>query len=294
MDVPAPRVFLSHSSLDDGIVKTIAEELGRRRIEVWYDDWEIKVGDSIVERVFDGLGASDTLIVVLSPNSVRSRWVREELNTMMMRKLSEHGIRILPVLISDCEVPLPLLQLRYADFRRDFAKGISDVLDSLLPLHRIWQALSDQFKEFNEACARILNSVASENIASDLFGLHTNLQTAVNLRTELEARKAGLSLKTRDLFDQIDLLAGRGLDVRDATWNRLVKFRSTWSHETQTPYTSLRAAFGLLAGMAPENSEKEHNLRRIANSNLESLRKLMEKLCFESHASLIDSRDTTP
>jgi len=94
-----PRVFVSHSSKDKGFVQNFSLDLRRLGFTVWYDDWGIAIGDSIVEKVFEGLNSSDTLIIVLSPNSIDSRWVREELNTAVMRRLSENDIRILPVLI---------------------------------------------------------------------------------------------------------------------------------------------------------------------------------------------------
>lgn len=94
-----PRVFISHSSHDKQFVQYLARELRWFEFDVWYDEWEIAIGDSIVEKVFAGLDASDTLIVVLSPVSVESRWVKEELSTAVMRRISENDIRILPILI---------------------------------------------------------------------------------------------------------------------------------------------------------------------------------------------------
>ncbi len=73
------RVFVSHSSKDQQFVDQFASELRRFGFDVWYDQWEIAVGDSIVEKVFEGLEASDTLVIVLSTASIGSRWVKEEL-----------------------------------------------------------------------------------------------------------------------------------------------------------------------------------------------------------------------
>src|ERR1017187_7399296 len=60
-----PRVFISHTSSDKSFVRRLAEELRTYNFRVWYDEWEVGIGDSIVEKVFEGLAASDALIVVL-------------------------------------------------------------------------------------------------------------------------------------------------------------------------------------------------------------------------------------
>jgi hypothetical protein len=55
---------------------------------VWFDEWEILPGDSLEEKVFDeGLKNADTMVIVLSGNSVDKPWVREELNAGRMRLL---------------------------------------------------------------------------------------------------------------------------------------------------------------------------------------------------------------
>jgi hypothetical protein len=45
-----------------------------------------------------------------------------------MRQLKDRAIRILPVLIEDCDVPLLLDDIKYADFRLDYNKGFTSLL----------------------------------------------------------------------------------------------------------------------------------------------------------------------
>jgi len=51
--IPAlpPRVFISYSHADREFVAKLAGDLARNRIVVWWDEWEIKVGDSLLFRV---------------------------------------------------------------------------------------------------------------------------------------------------------------------------------------------------------------------------------------------------
>src|SRR5207237_813113 len=105
--------------------------------------------------VFDGLAESDTLIVMLSAASVRSRWVREELNSAIMRRLSDNGIRILPILIETCNIPLALKHIKYADFRKKREEALFRLVDSLAPGRMIWKSLEHLYDHFCLLCEQI-------------------------------------------------------------------------------------------------------------------------------------------
>ncbi len=66
-------VFVSHSSADGVIAERVAMGLRAMGYNSWYAEWELKAGDSIVERIQAALSASDVLIVVLSPRFCRLR-----------------------------------------------------------------------------------------------------------------------------------------------------------------------------------------------------------------------------
>ncbi|NWA31504.1 MULTISPECIES: toll/interleukin-1 receptor domain-containing protein [unclassified Pseudomonas] len=114
----APKVFVSHASEDKlGFVMPFAERLISNGIDAWVDKWEIKVGDSLVKKIFEeGLGAAQAVIVVLSKHSVNKPWVREELDLAVVNKISE-GTRIIPVVLDDCEVPQALKSTKWVSFK---------------------------------------------------------------------------------------------------------------------------------------------------------------------------------
>ena len=100
-----PKVFLSHASEDKAFVLDFAARLRRRGVDVWLDRWEILPGDSFVDRIFEeGIARAQAIIVVLSRHSVAKPWVREELNVAVVRRI-DAAIRLIPVVIDDCEVP---------------------------------------------------------------------------------------------------------------------------------------------------------------------------------------------
>ncbi len=120
-----PKVFISHSSADKQFVRKLVDDLKIQNIPVWFDESDILVGDSIVQKINTALSESDYLIVVLSRTSVESAWVKNELDYALMEEKSKDSIVILPVKIDDCEIP-PLLRSRlYADFSRDYASGLA-------------------------------------------------------------------------------------------------------------------------------------------------------------------------
>lgn len=93
------KVFISHTSDDHEFVLVLAKKLKDDGIDVWIDDWELDVGDSIVKKISEGLQKSSFLIVVLSKYSIKSEWVLRELNSTLMRQLGRDHIVILPVLL---------------------------------------------------------------------------------------------------------------------------------------------------------------------------------------------------
>ncbi len=125
------RVFISHSSKDRDFVIRLASDLEGAGHSVWYAEWEIKVGDSIVQKINQGLAESGYLLIVLSPNSATSRWVQQELNTALIKQLNHRDVTVLPVLWRDCRIPLLLQDIKYADFREDYSTGLQELLDVL-------------------------------------------------------------------------------------------------------------------------------------------------------------------
>lgn len=112
-----PTVFLSHSSRDKKFVRNLAQFLQAKGIRVWVDEAEILVGDSLIEKLRSGLDAASHVLAVLSKNSVASRWVRKELDVAMNQEIEGHRVRVLPILLEDCELPGFLKGKVYADFR---------------------------------------------------------------------------------------------------------------------------------------------------------------------------------
>lgn len=101
-----PKVFVSHASEDkERFVLRFAERLRQKGIDAWLDKWEMLPGDSLVDKIFEeGIKEAKAVIVVLSKYSVEKPWVKEELNAAFVKRVN-HGSKLIPVVIDDCDVP---------------------------------------------------------------------------------------------------------------------------------------------------------------------------------------------
>lgn len=132
----AERVaFLSHSSKDKAIIRQIAADLSAEGIAVWLDEQRIHVGDSIPEKIAQGLAQSDFFLIALSENSVGSEWVKRELNNALVHEISKRKIAILPLKLSPCEIPVLISDKKYADFSESYRDGLEAVIAAIKAKH---------------------------------------------------------------------------------------------------------------------------------------------------------------
>lgn len=99
-DAPAEigyDAFISHASEDkEKLVKPLARTLDNMGFRVWYDEFELRVGDSLRQSIDRGLINSRYGIVVLSPAFFAKNWPQYELNGLTAREMDGHKV-ILPV-----------------------------------------------------------------------------------------------------------------------------------------------------------------------------------------------------
>ncbi len=125
------KIFISHSAKDRDEARNIATKLKNSNLDVWYDEWSLQAGDSLVNKIEKGIADSNTLIVLLSKESMRSRWVKSEINAFLNRSLSERNISIIPVFLEKVLMP-PLLKDRlYVDLTKDPEVGLARLIRQL-------------------------------------------------------------------------------------------------------------------------------------------------------------------
>ena len=90
-------VFISHATEDkDEIVRPLVDALIARGVRVWYDDFELRIGDSLRGKIDEGLANSRYGIVVLSHAFFQKNWTQYELNALVAREMADKPV-ILPL-----------------------------------------------------------------------------------------------------------------------------------------------------------------------------------------------------
>jgi hypothetical protein len=96
-DVGAYDVFISHASEDkDSIVRSLAESLQGKGLTVWYDEFTLRIGDSLRRKIDAGLARSRVGLVVISPFFIKKGWTNYELDGIVTRSVSGEQI-LLPI-----------------------------------------------------------------------------------------------------------------------------------------------------------------------------------------------------
>jgi len=128
-------VFISYSRKDKTFVRKLAYDLCEAGHTIWFDEGEIRIGDSLVNKISDAIGSVDFVIAIISSTSINSQWVKKELDLASNREIDENGGIILPIRLDNVELPGFLKGKCYADYRNeaDYHQVLSALLSRLGP-----------------------------------------------------------------------------------------------------------------------------------------------------------------
>jgi hypothetical protein len=125
------NVFVSHRKIDDLLAEKLAEEIRRAGHQVWFDEWEINVGDSIVGRMNEGLEGAAYVVLCYSSSGVTSPWIAQEWMPTLARQLGGRPVKILPVVLTGGLPPAILADLKAADLVSDWDAGVKQLLRAI-------------------------------------------------------------------------------------------------------------------------------------------------------------------
>lgn len=90
-------VFISHASEDkQEVAKPLAEALIERGLKVWYDEFELKIGDSLRRKIDQGLVKSNFGVVIISRSFIKKGWTNYELDGLITRSMTGEQ-QLLPI-----------------------------------------------------------------------------------------------------------------------------------------------------------------------------------------------------
>lgn len=120
-----PKVYLAHAKEDADMVRPLAEYLMANGVETWFDEWEIDDGESLRQKMEEGLGAMTHFVVILTPTSIKKPWVNREIDVGLVRLVGGQS-RMVPLRIGvemkDLSPFLQTIMCREIDLASDDAR----------------------------------------------------------------------------------------------------------------------------------------------------------------------------
>ena len=93
--------FISYSSKDDAFAQRLHADLQQQGVRCWFAPEDLKIGDKFRTRIDESIRIYDKLMVVLSENSIRSRWVEEEVEAAFEKEDKQKKLVLLPIRLDD-------------------------------------------------------------------------------------------------------------------------------------------------------------------------------------------------
>lgn len=209
-----PKVFISHATEDkERFVLDFAAKLRTKGVDAWLDKWEMLPGDSLVDKIFEeGIKNAKAVIVVLSNNSVTKRWIREELDAAMVKRVNK-GSLLIPVVLDDCAIPECLhstIWQKIPDLS-NYDEALNRILGAIFD-HREKPALGD-VPEYAKSAATLVNGYTKTDsivlkIAAET-GVGDNSMYADTGSLLAEAGKVGITEET--VWESLEVLDQDGL-----------------------------------------------------------------------------------
>src|ERR1035437_6351654 len=136
-DVFQHDVFLSHSAKDKAVVRPLAERLRKDGLKVWFGEWVLRPGDSILAKIEEGLECSRVLVFCMSANAFGSDWAQLESGTFRFRDPLNKERRFIPLRLDDATIKGSLAQFLYVDWvSLNPKKQYSKLLEACSPLKK--------------------------------------------------------------------------------------------------------------------------------------------------------------
>jgi hypothetical protein len=201
-----PKLFISHASEDkEAFVRPLALAL-KSRFEIWYDEFSLKLGDSLRAKIDEGLRSCDFGIVVLSPAFFDKKWTQNELNGLIALEDVNRKI-ILPIWLDVTAAQVrdfsPMLADRVSVSARH---GLERVVEEITVAVSISTRAHDVFdgSAGKKALAAALSAVTSreldDNILRSEVGAGMYARAVKQIETLVWERLSGYNLEKTQRF----------------------------------------------------------------------------------------------
>jgi hypothetical protein len=139
---PKPKelsLMIIHAGEDKPFVRKLAYDLQSHGISVWFDEWTIKVGDSLVARIDEGIKSTDYALVVFSQAFFNKQWPQRELDSALFREAESNRVFVLPIVLdvdhnAIMKFSPQLAGKMYLDFSHSYEDSFKRLVNSLKKL----------------------------------------------------------------------------------------------------------------------------------------------------------------
>jgi hypothetical protein len=259
--------FISHASEDKAFVLELVTTLSRLGLRVWYDDFELKPGDSLVASLDKGLARSRFGILVLSPAFIGKPWPEYERRGLTSRDVAE-GTVLVPIWRNVTRADVARLSPTLADKLAVNATATSTLETAL----RLLSVLNpDRFDSMSRRAA--LDAI--------LRAKEPELVSLSDINMDLDAAPARHETLPPELVGRIRVIYQVFADVHPSDWDRTVReFKADFRPDNEV---------AIWEGMAAVYLQliREHGLDRPGREEL------FEALLLASNGQLdeLDNRD---
>ena len=158
------RIFISHSSRDKAAALKLAETLNFCAIDVWLDDWELEIGQSLTDEIAKAMELSRFIAILITENYNKTVWTKTEYKKALAREQKEQRTVMLPLIIGEAQIPDFLEDKIYLDLRRDYFVGLAKLVGLVHGLSQF--RLSRALQAYSPQCVldvwRLLESIGFE------------------------------------------------------------------------------------------------------------------------------------
>jgi hypothetical protein len=122
---PDQKIFFSYSRLDSDFAMRLAQDIRKAGTDIWIDQLDIPPGVHWDEAVEEALNDAGSVLVILSPASIASDNVMDEISFAL-----DTGKTIIPIIWKPCKTPFRLRRWTRIDFSKNYFEGLQKLLET--------------------------------------------------------------------------------------------------------------------------------------------------------------------
>ena len=159
-----PDIFISHSTRDKAAALQLSTTLNFCAIDVWLDDWELEVGQSLTDALGKAMDDSRFIAILITENYNKTVWTKTEYKKALAREQKENRTVMLPLIVGEAEIPDFLEDKIYIDLRTEYFSGITKLVCMIhgLSQFRVSRALADHDPKSVRDVWELLQSIGFE------------------------------------------------------------------------------------------------------------------------------------